>query len=112
MSTKNLARTLIEGGRSNYNKHERRQSHGEERARLRDYLARAREVEDGYDLELRERHRVPKDFSDKLGAPRRWLISHAGKPWDYVRAAMFARFNPQTLAGRHIIYDHLLGEVA
>ena len=38
MATKRLSRTAIEGGRSGYNKHERRQSYSDERARVRDEL--------------------------------------------------------------------------
>lgn len=112
MATKNLARTLIEGGRAGYNKRERRQSHGDERALVRSYLARVRGEHDGFDAHaLEPRGRVLKDFDDRLAAPRRWLRSHVGRPWDKVRSEMFERFDPRTLAGRHIIFCHLLKEV-
>lgn len=112
MSTKDLARTLIEGGRRYYNNWERRESHAQERSLTRTYLARASSLEDGFDaLAIDKRPKVPRDFHDKLAAPRRWLRSQAGRPWDKVRALMFQRFDPRSLAGQHIIYDHLLGEV-
>lgn len=112
MATKNLARTIIEGGRARYNKWERNYSHKEERALTREYFARARELEDGCEaLSIGRRPKVYKGFRDKLGAPRRWLRSQVGRPWDKVRSEIFSRFNPRSLAGQHIIFDHLLEEV-
>ncbi|MDD9941068.1 MAG: hypothetical protein OXU20_08530 [Myxococcales bacterium] len=112
MATKNLARTIIEGGRARYNKWDRNYSHKEERALTREYFARTREVEDGFEaLSIGRRPKVYKGFSDKLGAPRRWLRSQVGRPWDKVRSEIFTRFNPRSLAGQHIIFDHLLQEV-
>jgi hypothetical protein len=109
MSTKNLARTIIEGGRARYNRFERGQSHREERALTRDALARAAQHEDGFDaLAIGKRQKVYKRFDDKLAAPERWLRNQVGRPWHAVRAEMFARFDPRTLPGRHIIYCHML----
>lgn len=112
MATKNLARTIIEGGRARSNQWERNHSHRSERAAARAFLTRASVIEDGFDhLSAPARKRVRKDFADKLGAPRRWLKSQVGRPWDKVRSEIFARFDPRTLAGKHIIFDHLLQEV-
>jgi hypothetical protein len=112
MSTKNLAHTIIEGGRSGYSKWERRRSHTQERVLFREFLAQASGVEDGFEaLCVGLRPKVRKDFSDKLGAPRRWLHSQVGRPWDKVRSEIFTRFDPRSLAGQHIIFDHLLREV-
>jgi len=112
MATKNLARTIIEGGRRYYNRWERNYSHRVERVQTRTFLSRAASLEDGYDgLCPGKRPKVDKDFNDKLGAPRRWLRSQVGRPWDKVRSKIFTRFNPRSLAGQHIIYDHLLEEV-
>lgn len=112
MSTKNLARTLIEGGRASYNKGQRKHSHSQERVLTRAYLARASQYDDGFDAHvIGIRPKVLKDFADKLGAPRRWLDSHVGQPWSKVRSEMFQRFDPRSLAGRHIIFGHLLREV-
>lgn len=112
MATKNLARTIIEGGRARYNKFERRYSHRQERALARAYFSRASKQAEGFEaLSIRERTKVYKGFDDKLGAPRRWLRSQVGRPWNKVRSEIFTRFNPRSLAGQHIIFDHLLEEV-
>ena len=34
-----------------------------------------------------------------------------GRPWDDVYAELKRRFDPRTTAGRHIVYDHMLGWV-
>lgn len=112
MSTKNLARTIIEGGRARYNKWQRAASHATERAVTRAHLVHAVRQEDGFEaLAIGVRPKVYKGFADKLGPPRRWLRSHVGRPWNKVRSEMFARFDPRTLAGQHIVFDHLLQEV-
>lgn len=112
MATKNLARTIIEGGRDRSNKWDRKHSHRQERALTREFLSKARARDDGFDgLATPRRPKVYKSFADKLGAPRRWLARQVGRPWDHVHAEMFTRFDPRTLAGRHIIFDHLLQEV-
>lgn len=112
MSTKNLARTIIEGGRRRRNRFDRNLSHGEERALTRDALMRAAQQEDGFEaLAIDERPKVYKEFDDKLAAPWRWLRSQIGRPWNLVRAEMFERFDPRTLPGRHIIYCHMLRDV-
>jgi hypothetical protein len=111
MSTKNLARTVIEGGRAHYNKFERRHSITVERAHTHQQehtLLRAREVEDAL---FEPRNPVRRSFSDKLGPARRWLRSQVGRPWNKVRSALFTRFDTRTTAGRHIVFDHLLQEV-
>lgn len=112
MSTKNLARTIIEGGRHRGNKWDRRNSHAEERARVRNYI---KEVE--LDLENYEEYdpepiqHVYKGFDDKLGPIYRWLNRQVGRPWDEVRADVAKQFDTRTTAGRHIVYDHMLQSV-
>jgi hypothetical protein len=113
VATKNLARTIIEGGRSRWNKCERHYSHREERVATREFLVKANRLADGFDtLCVGKRGKVYKGFADKLGPPQRWLRSQVGRPWDKVRSEMVARFNPRSLAGQHIIFDHLLQSVA
>ncbi|HEX2736102.1 MAG TPA: hypothetical protein VHM70_31090 [Polyangiaceae bacterium] len=111
MSTKNLARTVIEGGRSAYNKFARRQSSSVERShahQLEGLLRRETELDS---ISFMPRQRVTRCFDDKLGPARRWLRSQVGKPWAAVRGALFERFDTRTTAGRHILFDHLLREV-
>ena len=74
MSTKNLSKTVIEGGRVRSNKWDRRHSSRAERAKTRKYLANLKK-----DLEFSEnesqpkRDKVYKEFDDKLGPIFRWL---------------------------------------
>ena len=112
MSTKNLARTVIEGGRSSYNKWERRESNASLRVANRSYQSALRDPEVAWAKTAPERTKVRRDFADKLGPIRRWLDRSCGRPWDEVRSEIFRRFDVRTLAGRHIVFDHLLAEVA
>ncbi|MBN8612176.1 MAG: hypothetical protein J0L92_16395 [Deltaproteobacteria bacterium] len=111
MSTKDLSRSVIEGGRRRWNTWTRRRSHrvvrAEERVLERRILARSAdaEVEDVEAWPLVSR--VPREFFDRLSAPERWLESQVGRSWNRVRSAMLARFDTRTLAGRHIVFDHL-----
>lgn len=107
MSTKNLARTVIEGGRRYYNCWERRHSHAEARAAERAVAATVR-THDADDLVWPEPKHVGRSFHDKLSPAERWLRSNVGRPWDLVRSEIFARFDTRTLAGQHIVFDHLL----
>lgn len=111
MSTKNLARTVIEGGRRRYSRFSRRHENAVERTRshqVEGLLCRQGDPELAY---FPPRERVYREFDDKLGPAMRWLRSQSGRPWDKVRSELFARFDIRTTAGRHIVFDHLLEEV-
>jgi len=54
------------------------------------------------------RAHVYKGFSDKLSPAERWLDHQVGRPWDAVRSELFARFDARTVAGRHVLYGHIL----
>jgi hypothetical protein len=108
VSTKDLSRTVIEGGRRFYNAWERRHSHRKARRAQHAHaraLAACRELDDAPFPEPRT---VPRQFHDRLSAAERWLESKIGRGWDRVRSEMFQRFDTRTLAGRHIVHDHLL----
>lgn len=112
MSTKNLSRTIIEGGRHNYNKWDRHHSHAEERARLKNYLGEVMEdLENYYEHDIEPIRHVGKGFDDKLAPIYRWLRAQVGQPWDDVRSKLFETFDTRTTAGRHIVFDHLLQSV-
>lgn len=112
MSKKNLARTAIEGGRSGYNKWERRNSHNEERAQERDYCKKVEvDPELADDFDIAPKTRVYKGFTDKLSPMYRWLNSQVGRPWNDVYSEISEKFDTRTTAGRHIINDHLLRSV-
>jgi hypothetical protein len=107
MSTKNLARTVIEGGRAGFNKWERRHSNGQHRAAEREAFTRLGN-EQSHDFVAPARKKVGRGFDDKLGAPLRWLERQVGRPWDLVLHDLLERFDPRTTAGRHIVFDHML----
>jgi hypothetical protein len=112
MSTKNLARTVLEAGRTSEGTWGRREDNRVDRARTRTSLAALRDAEDADALLLPLTRKRNRHLDDKLGAPERWLASHVGRPWDKVRAELFARFDTRTLAGRHIVHGHMLPWVA
>lgn len=111
MSTKNLARTAIEGGRANTD--DRNASHRDERARARTWLDRVRFDAELADATLPQRRpAVRKEFSDKLRPCWGWLASRAGRPWDDVYGELTSRFDTRKLSNKHIVFDHMLAEVA
>lgn len=111
MSTKDLSRTVIEGGRDAYNRWDRRNSNARERVAARQLsrgLCRAVELDD---VVYGGRQKVYRGFRDKLRPAMRWLESQVGRPWNKVWGELVARFDTRTTAGRHIVFDHLLPEV-
>lgn len=109
VSTKNLARTVIEGGRHRYNKFERRHSHAEVRSEERLSARDARLDPSGEDDRVwPERDPVRRSFFDKLSPAEQWMQSQVGRSWNRVRAELFERFDTRTLAGQHIVFDHML----
>jgi hypothetical protein len=111
MSTKNLARTVIEGGRHRQNIWARRHSNAQERVSERELSVLLRDRLDPDAVVYRKRAPVYQGFDDKLRPAHRWLEAQAGRPWDKVRSELFARFDTRTTAGRHIVFDHLLRAV-
>jgi hypothetical protein len=108
MSTKDLSRTVIEGGRKYYNCWERRHSNRAVRAREREALATG---DDWDQVVITRRTPVRRNFHDKLAPAERYLAAQVGRPWAKVRSELFSRFDTRTTAGRHILFDHLLGDV-
>ena len=108
MSTKNLARTVIEGGRSNWNRKYRRKLNACDRAREHAAVAKLVRAVDVDDAAIPARHKRSRSFDDKLGPARRWLEHQAGRPWNRVRSELVQRFDTRTTAGRHIVFCHLL----
>lgn len=112
MSTKNLSRTVIEGGRVGSNKWERRYSHAETRAHEKAYISEIMDdLENCYNYDIEPTDPVRKEFKDKLGPMYRWLHAQIGRPWNEVRSEVSEKFDTRTTAGRHIVHDHLLSSV-
>lgn len=112
MSTKNLSRTVIEGGRRSVNKWDRRLSNREYRSEIREYMSNVGKNED-YSDEVFEpsKRKVVKDFNDKLSPMYKWLHAQVGRPWNQVKSEVVSKFDTRTTAGRHIVKDHLFGSV-
>jgi len=112
MSTKNLARTVLEAGKGGAGTWKRRRDNRFFRTRSRRAVATLRDADDMDNASLPRFRRTNRGSDDKLGAAERWLASHVGRPWNKVRGELFARFDTRTTAGRHIVYDHMLPWVA
>lgn len=116
MSTKNLARSVIEGGRSQFNKFERRSSNRVARVKTRQEchrLALEADADDEYDIDFQvERDRVWKSFDDKLAPLYRYLDSSVGRNYSKVVSEIVSRVDTRTTAGRHIVYCHALPSIA
>lgn len=110
MAPRDLSRTVIEGGRDRFNRWQRRRSHRAARTHQRAWLDTL--TPDGADgSSPRPLAPVHRMFYDKLAPMRRWLLAQVGRRWDDVRADVAVRFDVRTVAGQHIVYDHLLTEV-
>lgn len=113
MTTKNLSRTVIEGGRTGHYKAECQKRIRQERAAWRSQsIAIARDQEAWDDDVPAVRDPVYPEFADKLSPIYRFLDAHVGEPWDGVRSELFDRFDTRTTPGRHVLFDHLLRDVA
>lgn len=111
MSTKNLARTVIEGGRYRSGSQLCRYKNRALRTRTRVALGDVASGRDADDLTIRPVWKVGRWFHDKLGPSVRWLASQVGRPWDLVRGELVRKFDPRTTAGRHIVFDHMLPSI-
>jgi hypothetical protein len=113
MSRKRLDKTVIEGGRTNPWKFDRKESLQKERINTKLAL---RTCDDYEELSLPSRQRtdlwLDEKFADKLSPLRRWLSAQVGRPWDKIYSEIKKKFDIRTTPGRHIVYDHLLHSVA
>jgi len=110
MSTKNISRSALEGGRAN--KYERNESHRRERSRAKVWLDSVRFDDEAADGSvLRPRNKVGKGFTDKLNPCYRWLASHCGQPWDDVFSKLASTFDTRKLSAWHIVNQHMLSDV-
>jgi hypothetical protein len=113
MSTKNLARTVIEGGQRWRNKIERRVSTRSLRADTRAFLSAVRHDPEGAEgIAPPSRASAQVAFADKLNPAYRFLDSRVGKGWNNTLALLAERFDPRTIPGRHVVHDHILRDVA
>jgi hypothetical protein len=112
MATKNLARTVIEGGRTGHYQAEVDINERAERRAVKRFCGKvANDIEEYEDLVVPKRQPVYPDFADKLTPAYRFLDSHLGEPWDDIRSILFSRFDIRTTPGRHVLFDHVLRDV-
>jgi hypothetical protein len=117
MSTKNLARTIIEGGRWSGSKWLRNQQNRHNRRRFRNWLDSSIEFDDDPG-EWLPRHAGDRKHrediwgqNDKIHPIYRWVDSQVGRYWDDVYSDLCRRFDRRNLAQRHVIVDHVIGNV-
>lgn len=113
MSTKNLARTVLEGGRTGYEKFGRNYATRQQRRKTREYLTRVK-YDPEYYLEEKEpeRRKIFEGFTDKLTPVRRFLETQADKNWTEVNRLIKDRFDDRSLAGWHVVYQHIYRDIA
>jgi hypothetical protein len=113
MTTKLLSRTVIEGGRTGHYKAECHKRIRQERAAWRSQAQAIICDPEALDNDVPAK-RVPviPDFDDKLSPIYRFLESRVGRNWDAVRSELFEKFDTRTTPGRHVLFDHLLRDVA
>jgi len=112
MSKKDISRTAIEGGRSGFNKNERYISYADERSKVHTIIAGAHGDPEIFDeVLIPKRKKVYKDFKDKLSPVERWMNDRVGKSWNKTYSLLKKKFDSRTVAGRHIVYDHILRDI-
>jgi hypothetical protein len=120
MSTKNLARTVLEAGNTPMHQRVRRRQRRAHRHESHAYCHRlTRDPELFFELvppiapERRGRDFLWSDelHGDKLGAVHRWLDHQVGRPWADVRSDITCRFDTRTLAGWHVVHQHMLWRI-
>lgn len=111
MATRNLARTVIEVGRTKRSKEGRRHLRRIERRAARRFCYDAETYDDLEDLGV-DPAGLPKgwDFEqdDKLGPARRWLDSRVGRLWDDVFSELSVKFRGRGIALSHVVDFHML----
>jgi hypothetical protein len=113
MSTKRLARTVIEGGRCpEHYKGEVHQAKRTIRAHTLEYLRLVtRDVEAADAVPAPVRTHIAPCFNHKLKPLYAFMDAHIGQSWNKTRSLLQKRFDIRTTAGRHIIFDHVVGSV-
>lgn len=128
MATKNLARTVIEVGRSTRSKDDRKRLRRMERLEAAEYCREAvgianlgvidSEYDDDYNSRpieaLDELDTAPVDKAgyieqlDKLGPAMRWMESRCGRKWADVFSELSQKFRNKGIALSHVVDTHML----
>lgn len=111
MSTKNLARTVLEGGRYSSWKHNVNDGVRSERAGARSALrviSRDPEAADDVVVPTREKMCKRGNQTDKLSPVWAFVDSRCGKSWAKVYKEICQKFPVKSLAGYHVVFGHML----
>lgn len=117
MSTKNVARTVIEGGRSTRYKMMRDQANRAARHEANASTRRMVYDPDVYDEDPEIVEEIPvgcsqdEKHADKTKPALRLLHSRVGKGWNKTNTMLRDRFDDRTTAGRHVLHDHMFAIV-
>jgi hypothetical protein len=116
MATRNLARTVIEVGRTSNSKIGRKMLRRRERHDARDYCRAARlkneeELEDLKSAPVSHPRGWNFGQADKLGPALRWMQSKCGQPWDDVFSELSKKFRGGGIALSHVVDQHMLSWV-
>jgi hypothetical protein len=109
MATKNLARTVIEGGRSGSSRYEARHETRRERRKVKHLLHGDRDF-DGVTFPRRGAFELVQN--DKVNPAIRWITSNCGRPWRKVYSELVTTFDTRTIPGGHVVFNHMLTVIA
>ncbi|MGH7803570.1 MAG: DEAD/DEAH box helicase, partial [Candidatus Binatia bacterium] len=90
LSTKNLARTVIEGGRSGWSRWAARHETRRERRKVKHLLHGDRDHEN---VSFPRRGAFELSQNDRVNPAIRWLASNCGRPWRKVYSELVAKFD-------------------
>lgn len=116
MATKRLSRTPLEAGNTPWYQRVRRDQRRAHRHEAKVFCRRILHDADAYDEtpepvapEHRDRRGLWNEemHADRSGAVARWITAQAGRPWDAVYSEIRRTFDRRTLAGWHIVDNHL-----
>ncbi|MBI4434681.1 hypothetical protein HY635_02595 [Candidatus Uhrbacteria bacterium] len=117
MATKDLGRTPLEAGNTTEYHETRREVRRRYRHEAKAFCrvaARNPELADEAPAPVAPEHRRPNGcwqvdmHDDRIGPVKRWIHSKVGRRWDDVYSEIRRTFDVRTLAGRHIVEQHLL----
>ena len=113
MATRNLARTVVEGGR--HGRDDERAFTRSQRKGTKQQLygiTSARDADESYAVMgtvYPERHGwAGTSFADRFKAVERYLQTNAGRPWNKVFSELCSKYDRRSVKGWHLIDGHLL----
>lgn len=109
MATRRLSRTIIEGGKTSYDKSDRKEQINKSRRKARDFCTTYID-EDSIEPPNYEGCHYYRAYNDRIASLRRYLRSHIGLPWDVVYSKLCRMESRKTTRGWHFL-DHAIRSV-